>query len=113
MALILEKYMLRTTFNSIQDMLEYNQAIQSTLEMLWEYEAEKWNETNSDKLCDPAFYNIHIDEMVGFFLIPCWLSCDVTYDEAGWAESDPYTPYTVEISVQQVVEYLKENYGYD
>ena len=104
--------MLRTTFNSIQDMLEYNQAIQSALEMLYWCEADKWNETNSNKLCDPAFYNIHIDEMVGFFLIPCWLSCDVTYT-GGFADNDPYIPYTVEISVQQVVEYLKENYGYE
>lgn len=104
--------MLRTAFNSIQDMLEYNQAIQCALEMLYWCEADKWNETNSNKLCDPAFYNIHIDEMVGFFLIPCWLSCDVTYT-GGFADNDPYIPYTVEISVQQVVEYLKENYGYE
>lgn len=104
--------MLRTTFNSVQEMLEYNQAIQYALEMLYWREEDKWNETNSSKLCDPAFHNIHIDEMVGFFLIPCWLSCDVTYT-GGFADNDPYTPYTVEISVQQVVEYLKENYGYE
>lgn len=105
--------MLRTSFNSIQDMLEYNQAIMYALEMLYEYEADKWNEISGDKMCDPNFRNIHFDEEVGFFLIPCWLSCEVTYDDDGWAENDSYIPYTVEISLQQVVEYLKENFGYE
>jgi len=107
--------MLRTTFNSIQDMLEYNQAVLSTLEALYEYEADKWNSRDDphDTLCDPSFYNIHFNTEFNSFIIPCWLSCDVTYDDSGWADNDPYIPYTVEISLQQVVEYMKENYGYD
>lgn len=106
--------MLRTTFNSIQEMLEYNQAIQSALEMLYEYEADKWNssETTTDMLCDPQYSGIHLDEDIGMFLIPCWLSCEVTYT-GGWADSDTYVPYTVEIPLQWVEEYLKENYGYE
>ena len=104
--------MLRTSFSSIQDMLEYNQAIQCALEMLYEYEADKWNETHSDKMCDPSFHNIHFDEELGMFLIPCWLSCDVTYT-GGFADNDPYVPYTVEIPLQWVEDYLKENYGYE
>lgn len=104
--------MLRTTFNSIKDMLEYNQAIQSALEMLYCCEEDKWNETNSSKLCDPSFHNIHFNVEFDSFIIPCWLSCDVTYT-GGFADNDSYVPYTVEISEQQVVEYLKENYGYE
>lgn len=90
--------MLRTTFSSIQEMLEYNQALLSTLEMLYEYEADKWNtrEEPHNTLCDPQFhFNVEFDS----FVIPCWLSCDVTY--------------TVEIPLEQVVEYMKENYGYE
>lgn len=107
--------MLRTTFNSIQDMLEYNQAIQSALEMLYEYEADKWNnrDESCDKMCDPSFHNIHFNVEFDSFIIPCWLSCGVTYDESGWAESDPYVPYQVEVPLKHVVEYLKENYGYE
>lgn len=106
--------MLRTSFNSIQDMLEYNQAIQSALEMLYEYEADRWNNRDEphDKMCDPSFHNIHFNVEFDSFIIPCWLSCDVTYT-GGFADNDPYVPYTVEISEQQVVEYLKENYGYE
>lgn len=105
--------MLRTTFNSVQEMLEYNQAIMYALEVLWECEAEKWNKTSGDEMGGPVFHSIHFDEEVEFFLIPCWLSCEVTYDDDGWAENDSYIPYTVEIPLQWVVEYLKENYGYE
>jgi len=47
--------MLHIAFNSIAEMLEYNQALLSTLEMLYEYEADKWNtcEEPHDTLCDP------------------------------------------------------------
>ncbi len=93
-------------------MLEYNQALMSALEMLWDYEAEKWNESSGDKMGGPVFYNIHFDENLGMFLIPCWLSCDVTYT-GGFADNDSCVPYTVEIPLEQVVEYMKENYGYE
>lgn len=107
--------MLRTSFSSIQDMLEYNQAILSALEMLYEYEADKWNSRNEphDKMCDPNFNGIHFDEELGLFLIPCWLSCEISYGEDGWTDNDPYVPYTVEIPLRWVEDYLKENYGYD
>jgi len=36
----------------------------------------------------------------------------VTYT-GGWADSDTYVPYTVEIPLQWVEEYLKEDYGYE
>ena len=106
--------MLRTSFNHIAEMLDYNQALMSTLEALYEYEADKWNSRDvpHDTMCDPTFYNIHFNTELEAFVIPCWLSCDVTYDDSGWADNDPYIPYTVEISLQQVVEYMKENYGY-
>lgn len=104
--------MLRTTFSSIQDMLEYNYTIVSALEMLWGYESEKWNDNSSEKICDPLFNSIYFDEDMGMFLIPCWLSCDVTYT-GGFADNDPYIPYTVDIPLQRVEDYLKENYGYD
>ena len=109
-----EVFMLKTTFTSIKEMLEYNQAIMSALEALWEYEADKWNndEHTIDKLCDPALYNTQYDEELQMFIIPCWLSCNVTYT-GGWAENDPYIPYIVEIPVQDVEQYLKENYGYE
>lgn len=93
--------MLRTSFNHIAEMLDYNQAIMSTLEALYEYEADKWNSRDvpHDTLCDPTFHNIHFNTELEAFVIPCWLSCDVTY--------------TVEIPLEQVVEYMKENYGYE
>lgn len=105
--------MLRTSFNSIQDMLEYNQAIQCALEMLYEYEADNWNNRDEphDKMCDPSFHNIHFNVEFDSFIIPCWLSCAVTYT-GGFADNDPYVPYQVEIPLKHVVEYLKENYGY-
>ena len=104
--------MLRTSFSSIQDMLEYNQAIQSTLEMLYYQEEDKWNNTSSDQMCDPSIYNTYFNVEFDLFVIPCWLSCDVTYT-GGFADNDSYVPYTVEIPLQQVVEYMKENYGYE
>ena len=93
--------MLHIAFNSIAEMLEYNQALLSTLEMLYEYEADKWNtrEEPHDTLCDPQYHNIHFNVEFDSFVIPCWLSCDVTY--------------TVEIPLKQVVEYMKESYGYE
>lgn len=107
--------MLRTTFSSIQDMLEYNQAIQCALEMLYEYEADRWNNRDEphDKMCDPSFHNIHFNVEFDSFIIPCWLSCDIIYDDDGFADTDPYIPYQVEIPLKHVVEYLKENYGYE
>jgi len=107
--------MLHTSFTSIKGMLEYNQAIMCALEALWEYEADKWNncEQTKDKLCDPAFYNTQYDEELQMFIIPCWLSCEINYGEDGWADNDPYVPYTIEIPVQDVEQYLKENYGYE
>lgn len=105
--------MLRTTFNSIQDMLDYNQALLSTLESLYEYEADKWNSRDvpHDTLCDPQFHNVHFNVEFDSFIIPCRLSCDVTYT-GGFADNDPYVPYTVEIPLEQVVEYMKEDYCY-
>ena len=110
--------MLRTTFTSIKEMLEYNQALMSALEALWEYEANKWNNLGTtaettDKLCDPALYNTCYDVELQMFIIPCWLSCEVSLGEDGWTENDPYVPYTIEIPVQDVEQYLKENYGYE
>ena len=109
--------MLRTSFTSITKMIEYNQAVMSAIEALWEYEADKWNSLGttsetSDKLCDPAYYNTCYDEELQMFIIPCWLSCEVTYT-GGFADNDPYIPYTIEIPVQDVEQYLKENYGYE
>lgn len=106
--------MLHISFNSIAEMLDYNQALLSTLEALYEYEADKWNsrEEPHDTLCDPQYHNVHFNTELDSFIIPCWLSCDTTYDDSGWADNDPYIPYTVEIPLEQVVEYMKENYGY-
>lgn len=106
--------MLRTTFNSIKDMLEYNQAIQCALEMLYEYEADKWNNRDEphDKMCDPSFHDIHFNVEFDSFIIPCSLSCEITYT-GGFADTDPFIPYQVEIPLKHVVEYLKENYGYE
>ncbi len=106
--------MLHTTFNSIAEMLEYNQALMSALEALYEYEADKWNsrEEPHDTLCDPQCHNAYFIVEFDSFVIPCWLSCDVTYT-GGFADNDPCVPYTVEIPLEQVVEYMKENYGYE
>lgn len=106
--------MLHIAFNSIAEMLEYNQDLLSTLEMLYEYEADKWNtrEGPHDTLCDPQYHNVHFNVEFDSFVIPCWLSCDVTYT-GGFADSDSCVPYTVEIPLDQVVEYMKENYGYE
>lgn len=106
--------MLKTSFSSIAEMLDYNQALMSTLEALYEYEADKWNSRDEphDTLCDPTYSNIYFNVEFDSFVIPCWLSCDVTYT-GGFADNDPYVPYTVEISLEQVVEYMKENYGYE
>jgi len=93
-------------------MLEYNQAIQSTLEMLYYQEEDKWNNTSSDQMCDPSIYNTYFNVEFDSFVIPCWLYCDVTYT-GGFADSDSCVPYTVEIPLEQVVEYMKENYGYE
>ena len=104
--------MLRTSFSSIQDMLDYNQAIQSALERLYYQEEDKWNNTSSDKMCDPSIYNTYFNVEFDLFVIPCWLSCEVTYT-GGFADNDSYVPYTVEIPLQWVEEYLKENCGYE
>lgn len=106
--------MLHIAFNSIAEMLEYNQALLSTLEMLYEYEADKWNtrEEPHDTLCDPQYHNVHFNVEFDSFVIPCWLSCDVTYT-GGFADNDSCVPYTVEIPLKHVVEYMKESYGYE
>lgn len=107
--------MLITQFNSIQEMLEYNQAIQCTLELLYEYEADKWlaDETVTDKLCDPSFSRTHFDEADQMFYVPCWIACEMTTGEDGWPDNDPYIPYQVEIPLANVVTLMKENYGYE
>lgn len=107
--------MLKTSFSSIAEMIEYNQFLLSTLEALYEYEADKWNSRDEphDKMCDPQYHNVYFNTELEAFIIPCWLSCDVTCDDSGWADNDPYIPYTVEISLDQVLEYMKENYGYE
>lgn len=106
--------MLRTTFNSLAEMLEYNQAIMSALEMLYEDQTDQMSgHDGGDRVCDPSFHNAYFSAEFDSFIIPCWLYCEVTYDDSGWADNDPHIPYTVEILLDQVVEYMKENYGYE
>lgn len=104
---------MKLQFNSIQSMFNYNQAITSALEALYEYEAEMWNSRDGDKMCDPAIYNAHYDEELGYFIIPCWLSCEISYGDDGYADNDSYIPYYVEIHISDVEEYLRDNHGYD